>query len=376
VPDYSIFVMAESDILLSGDTVLDGVNQGDGSHLVGEFLTITTTTTTEIFVTDNDTDFDDNDGNQLLNGTQTFDEAIYTDGTRIEAEYQFVVQDDLTGEQYTLVGINFNNSSPAFGTVEGIAFVGTLPPVGTSLRIISASEGPGSGSQPPFDETLLIPYCLTQGTLVMTDMGAKPAETLVPGDRVTRASGGSAVLRRVLTSRVSCDDISQNAKLSPIRITAGALGCGLPTRDLLVSRQHRMLVSSRIAERMFGTYEVLVAAIKLTDLPGIDVDTDVSDVTYIHLVFDRHEVILAEGAPTESLFMGLEAVKQIPEDAREEMFMLFPELRDTATPQRPACYIPSTRRQKRLIERHMKNNQALLDPKTMSISAPDHTTDA
>ena len=120
--------MAESDISLSGGAVLDGVTQGDGSHLVGEFLTINTTTTTEFFVTENDTDFDDNDGDQLLNGTQSFDGTTYADGTRIEAEYQFVVQDDLTGEQYTLVGINFNNSSPAFGTVEGIAFVGTLPP--------------------------------------------------------------------------------------------------------------------------------------------------------------------------------------------------------------------------------------------------------
>ena len=88
--------MAESDISLSGGAVLDGVTQGDGSHLVGEFLTINTTTTTEFFVTENDTDFDDNDGDQLLNGTQSFDGTTYADGTRIEAEYQFVVQDDLT----------------------------------------------------------------------------------------------------------------------------------------------------------------------------------------------------------------------------------------------------------------------------------------
>ena len=51
-------------------------------------------------------------------------------------------------------------------------------------------------------------------------------------------------------------------KVQPVRILAGALGHGMPQRDLLVSRQHRMLVSSAICERMFGLEQVLVSAIK------------------------------------------------------------------------------------------------------------------
>jgi len=64
---------------------------------------------------------------------------------------------------------------------------------------------------------------------------------------------------------------------------------------------------------MFGTQDCLIATITLTDLPGIAIDTDCGDVTYIHLLFDQHEVITANGAPCESLRTGPEAIKSIPQ---------------------------------------------------------------
>jgi hypothetical protein len=63
---------------------------------------------------------------------------------------------------------------------------------------------------------------------------------------------------------------------------------------------------------MFRTQDCLIAAIKLTDLPGIATDTDCADVTYIHLLFDQHEVITANGAQCESLQTGPETTKLIP----------------------------------------------------------------
>ena len=48
---------------------------------------------------------------------------------------------------------------------------------------------------------------------------------------------------------------------------------------------------------MFGTRDSLIAAVKLTDLPGISIDTHCSAVTYIHLLFNQHEVTFANGAP-------------------------------------------------------------------------------
>lgn len=117
---------------------------------------------------------------------------------------------------------------------------------------------------------------------------------------------------------------SQN-KFRPIQISEGALGQSLPRKPLRLSRQHRLLVSSPISQCMFGTQDCLIAAIKLTDLPGIATDTDCADVTYIHLLFDQHEVITANGAPCESLHTGPEAMKSILAAVHAELFAFFPE---------------------------------------------------
>ncbi|HRO15212.1 MAG TPA: Hint domain-containing protein [Paracoccus sp. (in: a-proteobacteria)] len=51
-------------------------------------------------------------------------------------------------------------------------------------------------------------------------------------------------------------------------------------------------------------------------------------MTYHHILFDRHEVVLSEGAATETLFTGEQALKGVGEAARAEILTLFPELRD------------------------------------------------
>ncbi len=173
-------------------------------------------------------------------------------------------------------------------------------------------------------------------------------------------SGENKNLLAIFSRRLTQSDLLQNPKLYPVRITAGALGKGLPEVDLLVSRQHRILVSSPIVTRMFGVPETLIAAIKLVELPGIFVDTSVTEVTYFHLLFENHEVVFAEGAPTESLLLGLEAVKSLPQSLIDEIDAIFGDLllpRDTVSPGR---LIPRGSQQKSLVARHAANQKALL----------------
>ncbi len=209
-----------------------------------------------------------------------------------------------------------------------------------------------------FERGLLL--CLTKGTRVLTPNGSRPVEDLMPDDLVVTLSGESAPVRHILKRHVTSEVQSANPKLCPIRISAGALGNGLPRHDLLVSRQHRMLVRSQIAQRMFGASEVLVAAIRLTELPGIFVEEPTNDVTYIHLMFDTHEVIFAEGAATESLLATRAVLKSFPTQIREEFETLFPDLLESKKPIQSACPIPSLKHQKRLVARHAKNRRALL----------------
>ncbi|HGG05312.1 MAG TPA: hemolysin, partial [Aliiroseovarius sp.] len=117
--------------------------------------------------------------------------------------------------------------------------------------------------------------CFTSGTFIETDAGPRLIEDLRPGDMVTCADGSYSPLRLIMRRDIDGFDLFQNPNYYPVRILAGALGAGIPGRDLLLSRQHRLLLRSAIAERMFGQREVLVSAIRLTALPGIFVDDKV-----------------------------------------------------------------------------------------------------
>jgi len=192
-------------------------------------------------------------------------------------------------------------------------------------------------------------------------------ERLATGDLVTLHQGPradtdmQAPVMRIFRRDLDKAALRANPKLYPVRIMAGALGGGLPKRDLLVSPQHRMLVSSRIAERMFGSAEVLIPAIKLTDCPGIFVDDTVAAVSYFHLLLEKHAVIFAEDAPTETLYTGKEALKTLSEDARTEILSIFPELSDDRHVPSHARAVPPNQRAKHLVKRHLKNAKPLLE---------------
>jgi len=98
----------------------------------------------------------------------------------------------------------------------------------------------------------------------------------------------------------------------------------MPERDLTVSPQHRILVNSKLASRLHGADEVLVAAKHLLQVDGIDVVQDADSVTYVHFLFDRHQIVESEGAETESLFTDPEAVKTVDSAARVEIFAPVP----------------------------------------------------
>jgi hypothetical protein len=75
----------------------------------------------------------------------------------------------------------------------------------------------------------------------------------------------------------------------------------------MVSPQHRILIASRVAEWMFGSVEVLVAAKHLLATDGVEVAAEVRTVTDYLILFDHHEIVYADRVPTESLYLGAQA---------------------------------------------------------------------
>ncbi len=178
--------------------------------------------------------------------------------------------------------------------------------------------------------------CVARGTLIATPDGDVPVEELHSGDLVLTADGRAEQIRWIASRHVSGGDLAADPTIRPIRISAGAFGDGRPARDLLVSPQHRVYLTGWQAELLFGAESVLVPAKGLVDDCAVGVDRMVEEVEYFHLLFDRHEVILTEGLPTESFFPGPHSLSELAGPARDEFLRLFPGFTEEATPFDPA----------------------------------------
>ncbi|MCK0138981.1 Hint domain-containing protein [Aliiroseovarius sp. F47248L] len=154
--------------------------------------------------------------------------------------------------------------------------------------------------------------------MILTERGERPIQDLRPGDMVVTRDNGLQPIRWMGQKTVS-----GTGKLAPIQIAQGQFGNDKP---LLVSPQHRMVYSGHEATLLFAQREVMVPAKHLLDGKGV-VTKPMDQVTYFHMMFDRHEVVFANKAATESFHPGHEGLGAIEAAAREELFVLFPDLR-------------------------------------------------
>lgn len=171
--------------------------------------------------------------------------------------------------------------------------------------------------------------CFTPGTLITTHAGLRLVEDLRPGDQILTRDSGFQDICWVGRRDLGLADLLVKPALCPVRIAAGALGGGLPRRDMLVSPQHRMLIEGTRAELLFGEREVLVAALNLVGLPGIE-RVMARRVSYLHVMCSQHEIMQAEGAWTESFQPGIATLRSMDPAQRDEMLALFPELAEGA----------------------------------------------
>jgi hypothetical protein len=300
--------------------------------------------------------------NQTTVMQQTFSVAA-GQTTDIEFEAALRSQNTVAGEDGFTVQITDDVGAVIFETTilpttqafQTFTFPVTFPSTG-DYTLTFTEIGPNDSYGALIDD-IAIMVCLTKDTLIDTPNGSTLVQDLRAGSIVDTLNGPRP-LRWIGCKSLTADHLHANEKLRPVLIRADALGLGIPARDMRVSRQHRIMVSSVIAQRMFGVRDVLVSAIRLTDLPGIDVDKTALPTTYFHLLFDEHEVISADGAQTESLFAGPAAMEALSHDARHEILTLLPEL-SQGLPPAPAVHIPARREQIKLIARHNRNGRAL-----------------
>ncbi|MEP3345472.1 MAG: Hint domain-containing protein [Litoreibacter sp.] len=184
---------------------------------------------------------------------------------------------------------------------------------GVEYTLIAAEDAP---TEVPLAD--LTGMSFGRGTrITMSDGSQRPVELLKAGDRVLTRDNGMQPIRW-MGSRT----VQGAGEFAPVVIAQGAMG---NAETITVSQQHRMLVSDWRAEVMVGSRDVLISAIDLVNDDTIYVRKG-GFVEYTQLVFDQHQILYAEGVPSESLHMSKQILNGLPADVASEVLQLFPDL--------------------------------------------------
>ncbi len=358
---YQMAVWSSTDVTVSGSTVGSTFTLADAAQS-GTFTTY-----------DNDGYLNDGGANYTnsVNDTDQIGHATFSHGPdyipdqNFQAEASYLLLDPSDGSQIEVVEISFGSTYSS----EKVYF-STAPLVpGRQYTLLQTKDGtPGGdnanlldGQEQAFSYDILQPPdCFTAGTLIETGTGLRAIETIRAGDLVMTRDHGLQPVRWIGQREIGAETLRLGSHLRPVRIAAGTLGDKLPAQDLIVSRQHRILIGSRIVKRMFDKDEVLVPAKDLAGIvPGIELQAPVQDVTYLHMMFDRHEIVMANGVATESLLSGPQALKSVSVAALAELYEIFPELRARDHVAIPVRQLVRGGVARSCAKRHVKNRVAL-----------------
>lgn len=223
---------------------------------------------------------------------------------------------DLFGSGWTFGTTNIIYSTPDHenGTVEFLDANGSV--IGTMA----------------FSNIETIVACFTPGTLIDTDRGPVEVERLTVGDRVLTKDNGYQVLRWIGRRDLTPAELAAQPQLRPILIRAGAFGPAMPERDIRLSPQHRLLLTGARAELFAGEDEVFAPALHFLGLPGVVRDAAAAGASYLHLLFDRHEIVRSDGIWSESFQPTGAQLAGMGDAQHEEVLTLFPELAARLSP--------------------------------------------
>jgi hypothetical protein len=240
--------------------------------------------------------------------------------TEVEAEHPmpdsaFVVTDGTRSYTITLIEVG-RGARPL------LMFLDDLPPVGRDLWIVHHTFDP-DGTHASGEQAGGV-ICFTPGTRIRTPKGSVAVESLREGDLVQTKDSGAQEIQWIGARRMTGARLFAMPKLRPIRIRPGAFGIGEPDEAFLVSPEHRLVVKGVVARALFNTPEVLVAARDLVNGDSVQLDTAVKEVTYVHLMLPRHEVLFANGVETESFHPANTALSTIGAEDRRRLLERLP----------------------------------------------------
>jgi len=327
---YLITSIAQSGGSSNYDYIIDAATFFDGTFTIGTGST-----------TDGDATFEDGEVfNYTVNGTTYL---VQYDG--------FVDTNAASAPDFSVVTIVSVLSGPDTDGLLGSQFAFTtdtsVPAESNRAKIYDPSVGT------PITEWV----CFAAGTLISTPFGEIPVESLKVGDLVQTKDDGLQKIRWTGSQRLPLTRGKVNCS-TPVRFAANSFGDAVPNNNLVVSPQHRILVDGGMAELLFGEAEVLVPAKHLVNEKNITYACDLDSVLYVHIMFDKHQIITSNGLKSESFYPDTVGLGNINRAAKREMLRIFPELSKGAS-----AYGPTARLT-------IKAHQATV---LMELNAPCHT---
>lgn len=311
--NQALTITSDSPSGTAGNPIVNNSDTPNGT--IFEFQSGFPAATVTIDDTDGPNTFDDDDSgdHEIIDG-----DGLIATGTSVEAEsvIQLRALDALGNQTGPTINVTVFSQNGQFFNIWGFGTDTFLSP---GTRYVKTS-GSNSGDSNYADFAV----CFAEGTGLRAAEGHQIAvEDLSPGDRLWTEDDPACPVFRVAENQGA----GRGAR-APVEIAKGALGNSQTVR---VSPQHRILFAGPEAELMFGETRLLVPAIHLVGLPGI-VRAPVAEITYYHVIFDRHRIVDSGGLLSESFYPGARGVAHLDGPTQREVEAMFPGFSEDAPP--------------------------------------------
>ncbi len=273
----------------------------------------------------------DGGAGQTFDGSAAYDATVtYVDGTT--SNISAVIFQDVAGNTYWAPEFSPNADQTAIeaGAIRSI-----------TLNSVVVAENSGLRTD---RETWDFVTCFVRGTEIEAERGLVKVENLQIGDLVLTADSGLQPLRWIGRRQVPA-----RGSMAPIRIQSGALG---NDKDILVSGEHRVLITDWRTQLLLGMDEVLIAAKHLINGDTVH-RVRGGKVEYFHIMFDKHELVQSAGIWTESFNPTERVLNSIEQAVKDEILTFFPELNEFG----PGAFGPTARTIARGYEARLISNK-------------------
>lgn len=182
-----------------------------------------------------------------------------------------------------------------------------------------------------------------EGANIRTPCGARRIELVRPGDLIVTRDNGLQAVRLIWSREIRKLEFTANPAAAPVHLSPRAVGPMMPSKDITIASDHRVLVPGYRLQGQNDTTCCLVGAAQLAQSSDAAyADTSARVKRFYTLVFDSPQIFACNGLPVESFQAGAKQIAGLKANLRSELVDLFPQLKHEPNSYPPIDYKPVT----------------------------------